>query len=167
MGQPTTASTLIAAGPITGAPSLRRDPLADPQPIPWPLLKADRYSLWDAIPVGEDEDGQLVTVSLPERNLLAGGEPGAGKSTVVQVLIAAAALDPTVVLTLFDPKLVELAVWQGCAARLVGPNVEEAIEVLKALIGELDDRYLTLLANRARKSSRATGCRCTWWWSRS
>jgi DNA segregation ATPase FtsK/SpoIIIE-like protein len=62
-----------------------------------------------------------------------------------------------VVLTLFDPKLVELAVWQGCAARLVGPSVEQAIEVLKGLIGELDDRYLTLLANRARKVEHGDG----------
>jgi hypothetical protein len=136
---------------------LRRDPLADPAPIAWPLVKAGRCSLWEPIPVGEDEDGNQVTVTLPERNLLAGGEPGAGKSTVVQVLIAAAALDPTVVLTLFDPKLVELAVWQGCAHRLVGPNVEEAIDVLKGLISELDDRYLTLLANRARKVAPGDG----------
>ncbi len=136
---------------------LRRDPLADPLPIPWPLANAGQCSLWAPIPVGEDEDGNQVTVTLPERNLLAGGEPGAGKSTVVQVLIAAAALDPSVVLTLFDPKLVELAVWQGCAHRLVGPNVEEAIDVLKALIGELDDRYLTLLANRARKVEHGDG----------
>ena len=136
---------------------LRRDPLADPAPIAWPLVKAGGCSLWEPIPVGEDEDGNQVTVTLPERNLLAGGEPGAGKSTVVQVLIAAAALDPTVVLTLFDPKLVELAVWQGCAHRLVGPNVDEAIGVLKGLISELDDRYLTLLANRARKVAPGDG----------
>jgi DNA segregation ATPase FtsK/SpoIIIE-like protein len=136
---------------------LRRDPLADPTPIPWPLVQAERCSLWAPIPVGEDEDGQQVTVTLPERNLLDAGEPGAGKSTVVQLLIAAAALDPTVVLTLFDPKLVELAVWQGCANRLVGPNVEDAIDVLKQLIGELDDRYLTLLANRARKVTEGDG----------
>jgi hypothetical protein len=136
---------------------LRHDPLADPEPIGWPLVEAGRLSLWDAVPVGEDEDGNQVTVTLPERNLLAGGEPGAGKSTVVQVLIAAAALDPSVVLTLFDPKLVELAVWQGCTARLVGPNVDEAIDVLKGLISELDDRYLTLLANRARKVAPGDG----------
>jgi FtsK/SpoIIIE family len=136
---------------------LRRDPLADPEPIPWPLVKTGRCSLWAPIPVGEDEDGNQVTVTLPERNLLTGGEPGGGKSTVVQLLIAAAALAPSVVLTLFDPKLVELAVWQGCAARLVGPNVEEAIDVLKALISELDDRYLTLLANRARKVTEGDG----------
>ncbi|HET7518428.1 MAG TPA: hypothetical protein VFN05_12165, partial [Actinomycetes bacterium] len=55
------------------------------------------------------------------------------------------------------PKLVELSVWQGCAQRLVGPNVEEAIEVLRQLIGELDDRYLTLLANRTRKVTEGDG----------
>jgi FtsK/SpoIIIE family len=135
---------------------LRRDPLADPTPIPWPLANAGELSLWRPIPVGVDEDGTEVTVLLPERNLLAGGEPGSGKSTIVQLLIAAAALDPTVKLTLFDPKLVELAVWQRCG-RLVGPNVEQAIEVLKQLIAELDDRYLTLLANRARKVTEGDG----------
>jgi FtsK/SpoIIIE family len=136
---------------------LRRDPLADPQPIPWPLATADRCSLWQPIPVGEDEDGNQVELLLPERNLLLGAEPGGGKSTVAQLLIAAAALDTSVRLTLFDPKLVELAVWQGSAHRLVGPNVEEAIEVLKGLIAELDDRYLTLLANRARKVTEGDG----------
>jgi DNA segregation ATPase FtsK/SpoIIIE, S-DNA-T family len=109
-----------------------------------------------ADPVGVDEDGNQVTVTLPERNLLDGGEPGAGKSTIVQLLIAFAALDLSVKLTLFDPKLVELAVWQGCG-RLVGPSVEQAIEVLKQLIAELDDRYLTLLANRARKVTEGDG----------
>jgi hypothetical protein len=46
---------------------LRRDPLADPGPIPWPLVTANRCSLWAPIPVGEDEDGNQVTVTLPER----------------------------------------------------------------------------------------------------
>ena len=58
---------------------LRRDPLADPTPVPWPLVEADRLSLWQPIPVGVDEDGTEVTVTLPERNLLLGGEPGAGR----------------------------------------------------------------------------------------
>jgi DNA segregation ATPase FtsK/SpoIIIE-like protein len=109
-----------------------------------------------AHPRGVDEDGSEVTITLPERNLLEGGEPGSGKSTIVQLLVAVGALDPTVRLTLLDPKLVELAVWQGCG-RLVGPSVEQAIEVLKQLIAELDDRYLTLLANRARKVTEGDG----------
>jgi hypothetical protein len=136
---------------------LRRDPLADPVPTPWPPVEADRLSLWQPIPVGIDEDGTEVTVTLPERNLLLGGEPGAGKSNVLQLLVAVGALDPSVRLTLFDPKLVELAVWQGSTTRLVGPNMEEAIDVLKQLITELDDRYLTLLANRARKVTEGDG----------
>jgi single-strand DNA-binding protein len=56
-----------------------------------------------------DEDGSEDTVTLPERNLLLGGEPGAGKSNVLQLLVAVGALDPLVRLTLFDPELVELA----------------------------------------------------------
>jgi hypothetical protein len=136
---------------------LRRDPLADPVPIPWPLVGAGELSLWRPIPVGVDEDGSEVTVSLPERNLLLGGEPGAGKSNILQLLVAVGALDPSVRLTLLDPKLVELAGWQGSAARLVGPNVGDAIDVLKQLITEVDDRYLTLLANRARKVTEGDG----------
>jgi hypothetical protein len=136
---------------------LRRDPLADPTPIPWPLAQADRCSLWAPIPVGEDEDGNQVEILLPERNLLLGAEPGGGKSTVAQLLIAAAALDPSAKLILFDPKLVELSIWQGCTDRLVGPNLDQAIKVLRELIAELDDRYLTLLANRARKVAPGDG----------
>jgi hypothetical protein len=136
---------------------LRRDPLADPTPVPWPLATAGELSLWRPIPVGLDEDGSEVTITLPERNLLLGGEPGAGKSNILQLLVAVGALDPSVKLTLLDPKLVELAAWQASTTRLVGPNVDEAIDVLKGLVAEVDDRYLTLLANRARKVTEGDG----------
>ena len=67
---------------------LRRDPLADPIPVPWPLVGAGALSLWQPIPVGVDEDSTQVTVTMPEGNLLLGGEPGAGKSNVLQLLVA-------------------------------------------------------------------------------
>jgi hypothetical protein len=67
---------------------LRRDPLADPTPIPWPWTAREACSLWHPIPVGLNEDGTEVTVSLPYRNLLLGGEPDAGKSSILQLLIA-------------------------------------------------------------------------------
>jgi hypothetical protein len=54
---------------------LRRDPLADPTPTPWPLAEPNRLSLWQPIPVGTDEDGSEVTVTLPERNLLRAASP--------------------------------------------------------------------------------------------
>ena len=92
---------------------LRRDPLADPTPIPWPLVKPTAVAVAAHPGRRATRTATEVTVTLPERNLLLGGEPGAGKSNVLQLLVAVGALDPSVRLTLFDPKLVELAVWQG------------------------------------------------------
>jgi len=57
-------------------------------------------SLWQPISLGVDEDGNQVSIGLPERNLLLGGEPGAGKSVALSLFIAAAALDPSVTLDL-------------------------------------------------------------------
>ncbi len=135
---------------------LRRDPLAAPAPV-WPHAQAERLSLWDPIPVGIDEDGQPVTLSLPERNVLLGGEPGAGKSAALSLLVATAALDPSVRLHLLDGKLVELAGWAGCADSTAGVEVEDANLVLQRLRADMDARYLTLLANRARKVSPESG----------
>lgn len=129
---------------------VRRDPLAKPV-AGWPNADAAALSLWEPIPVGVDEAGEQVYVTLPERNVLLGGEPGAGKSVALSMLVATAALDPTVCLHLFDGKLVELAAWAGCADHNVGVSTAHAIDVLRELQVEMDDRYLTLLANRARK----------------
>ena len=135
---------------------IRRDPLAAPAPA-WPHLDADRLSLWDPIPVGIDEDGQPVTLTLTERNVLLGGEPGAGKSAALSLLVATGALDPTVRLHLLDGKLVELASWAGCADSTAGVDVEDANLVLQRLRADMDARYLALLANRARKVSPESG----------
>jgi hypothetical protein len=130
---------------------VQRDPLAATEPLPWPLADAATFSLWEPIPVGVDEDGRQVTVRLPERNVLLGGEPGAGKSAALSLLVAAAALDPGVKLWLLDGKRVELAAWASCAERLVGPDLAEAADVLDALRAEMDLRYAQLLAWGRRK----------------
>lgn len=135
---------------------IRRDPLATPAP-PWPHVEADRLSLWQPIPVGVDEDGQPVTLTLPERNVLLGGEPGAGKSAALSLLVATAALDPTVHLHLLDGKLVELAGWAGCADSTAGVHVEDANLLLARLRADMDERYLALLANRSRKVAPDSG----------
>ena len=124
-----------------------RDALSVPAP-PWPVPQG---SLWEPVSLGIDEDGNPVSIGLPERNLLLGGEPGAGKSAALSILIAAAALDPAVHLTLLDGKQVELAPWSGCAEHFVGPDMEGAVGVLKALCAEMDRRYATLLAAGLRK----------------
>jgi FtsK/SpoIIIE family len=104
-----------------------------------------------------DEDGHWITITLPERHVLLGGESGAGKSGGLALLLAAAALDPTVRLVLLDGKLVELACWAGVADRSVGPDVAEAVAVLAEVQGELDRRLLALLANRRRKLTPTLG----------
>ena len=126
------------------------DPFAVPVP-PWPMPTG---SLWEPLSLGIDEDGEPVVVGLPERNLLLGGEPGAGKSVTLSLLIAAAALDPAVSLTLLDGKQVELAPWAGSAEHFVGPDMAGAIEVLRALCAEMDRRYEVLLAEGLKKIER-------------
>jgi hypothetical protein len=135
---------------------VRRDSLAHGS-FPWPLVDAREASLWDPIPVGLDENGRPAAIGLPERNVLVGGEPGAGKSVFLSVLIAAAALDPAVTLTLLDGKLVELAAWRGCATNTVGPSIPDAIEVLGQIRSEMDARYRELLAKRLRKVAPGGG----------
>ncbi len=117
---------------------------------PWPV-SLQEMSLWNQIPVGLDENGQTVSVGLPEKNILIGGEPGSGKSVAQSILVAAAALDPNVKLWLFDGKMVELAWWRDIAEANVGADPEHAIEVLKILKAEMEDRYLQLLDRGKRK----------------
>lgn len=140
----------------------RRDPLGVSQPVAWPWMAkatgsnsvSSSVSIWDPIPVGVDELGEVVTISLPERNVLVAGEPGSGKSVSTSMLVAAAALDPGCDLYLFDGKQVELSVWAPCASVFVGPSHAQAISTLETLQREMDRRYSVLLAGGARKLSR-------------
>lgn len=128
----------------------RRDPF-ESAALPCPLITAAEFDAWSPIPVGVDEEGEIVTLSLPGHNVLFGAEPGGGKSVALSVLVAAFALDPAVTLWLFDGKLVELAPWLDCAHRFVGPDIELAISVLEELRAEMDERYQDLLARKVRK----------------
>jgi len=136
---------------------VRRDSLDVPAPLTWPVADADLTSLWFSVPVGVDENGKNVSIDLPERNVLIGGEPGAGKSAAVSVLASMAALDPTVKLWLLDGKMVELAVWSKIAERTVGPSVEDAVDLLRSLQAEMNERYEHLLAEGLRKVGYGDG----------
>jgi FtsK/SpoIIIE family len=136
---------------------VRRDPFDDPAPLTWPDMAAQERSLWDPIPLGLDEHGDPVRIGLVERNVLIGGEPGAGKSVALSLLVAAAALDPTARVWLLDGKLVELAAWAPIAGRLVGPDGEKAIDTLRQIQREMDARYRELLARGLRKVRRDDG----------
>jgi hypothetical protein len=130
---------------------VRRDPFEGSAPLPWPCVAAEAGSLWEPIPVGVDERGELVRIGLVERNVLVGGEPGAGKSVALSLFVAAAALDRSAKVWLLDGKLVELAVWAPVAERVVGPDGGQAISMLRELQGEMEERYRELLARGLRK----------------
>ena len=60
-------------------------------------------------------------------------------------------------LWLLDGKLVELSAWAPCAQRLAGPDVGDAIELLREIRGEMEQRYRDLLASGARKITPGDG----------
>ena len=133
-----------------------RDPLAGTA-IPWPWLGIGRVHLWGGLPFGYDEDDGLVILQLAGHHLLLGGEPGAGKSNALSLVVASAALDPDVELWCFDGKLVELAAWKDSARRFVGADLDEAAEALGELRSVMEERYSTLLERGLRKVDRETG----------
>ena len=144
----------VADGALARVTLVRRDPFEGATPLPWPNVDAQSASLWDPVPVGVDERGEVVRISLVERNMLIGGEPGAGKSVALSTLVAHAALDRDARVWLLDGKLVELAVWAPVAEQLVGPDGEGAISVLRELQAVMEDRYRELLARGLRKVRR-------------
>ncbi len=135
--------------------ALSVDPLSQASPT-WPWLHAGKTWVWQPIPVGIDETGQPVSVTLAEHNLLLGGEPGSGKSVALSQLVAAAALDPGCGLWLADGKLVELASWRACADGWAGTDIGEAIGLLLGVQRIMEARYQQLLAEGKRKIDRST-----------
>jgi DNA segregation ATPase FtsK/SpoIIIE, S-DNA-T family len=111
----------------------RRRPRSDPG-----------LSIYDPIHFGIDENGHRVEVTLMYRNLLCGGEPGSGKSSLLNTIIAHAALSCDARLWLFDGKIVELGPWRPVADVFVGNTMALALTKLRELQAEMDLRYLML-----------------------
>jgi S-DNA-T family DNA segregation ATPase FtsK/SpoIIIE len=108
-------------------------------------------SMFDLIHVGIDEFGVPVHTRIIYRNLLAAGEPGGGKSGLMNILTAHAALAALSRLVLFDGKQVELGMWDDIADEFVGPDLDHAIVTLLRLQKVMDNRYSWLRAYRRRK----------------
>ena len=115
------------------------------------------FSIYDPVLFGIDEDGRRVEVTLIYRNLLIGGEPGAGKSSLLNTVIARAALCSDCRLWLFDGKRVELGLWRKVADVFVGNDITYALDRLRALQAEMDARYAQLDAALRRKIDRIDG----------
>ncbi|GAA3043350.1 hypothetical protein GCM10010464_04360 [Pseudonocardia yunnanensis] len=114
-------------------------------------------SIYDPIHFGIDENGIPVEVTLMYRNLLCGGEPGSGKSSLLNTIIAHAALSTDCRLWLLDGKIVELGLWRPVADIFVGNTIAHALERLRELQAEMDIRYRLLDAAGRRKILRTDG----------
>jgi DNA segregation ATPase FtsK/SpoIIIE, S-DNA-T family len=108
-------------------------------------------SMFDAVDLGLDEFGHRALVPLMFRNILIGGEPGSGKSGLLNVIVAHAALSLDCRLVLMDGKQVELGQWLACADVFVGPDFGKAIRTLMRLQTVMNNRYAYLVACERRK----------------
>jgi S-DNA-T family DNA segregation ATPase FtsK/SpoIIIE len=115
---------------------------------------APALSIFDPVFIGVDEFGHRVTVPLIFRNILVGGEPGAGKSALLNLIVAHAALSLDCRLCLLDGKQVELGQWANCADVFVGPDLDRAIGTLRRVQTVMDNRYTYLRALARRKVRR-------------
>ena len=114
-------------------------------------------SIWEPVHLGTDELGRRVEVTLAERNMLIGGEPGGGKSVALQLIVAHGALSPDCRLILIDGKRVELGLWRDCAERFIGPSIDDAIDTLHWLQDQIDERTSWLLDHKMRKITPQLG----------
>ncbi|MFC0527237.1 FtsK/SpoIIIE domain-containing protein [Phytohabitans kaempferiae] len=108
-------------------------------------------SIFDPVHIGIDEFGHPVRVPMIYRNMLIGGEPGAGKSALLNAVVAHAALSLDCRLCLLDGKQVELGQWRHCADAFVGPSLDRALALLRRLSIMMDRRYAYLLDCERRK----------------
>jgi DNA segregation ATPase FtsK/SpoIIIE, S-DNA-T family len=121
---------------------LTEDPFEDPILSPLVALD-DPFDFRHGVPVAVDIMGREVVLDLVGKNLLLGGIPGAGKTVLLRALVAAAALDPTVELALFDGKEgVGFRPWKDRARWYVADSEDmgAALAALNSIKRELDRR---------------------------
>jgi S-DNA-T family DNA segregation ATPase FtsK/SpoIIIE len=115
------------------------------------------FSMFDPVHLGVDEYGEHVYVNLAERNMLIGGEPGGGKSSAEQLIVAHGALSHDCRLILVDGNQVQLGAWRHSADMFIGPSLKDAIAAFTEFQQIMNRRYERLLAAGRRKITREDG----------
>jgi DNA segregation ATPase FtsK/SpoIIIE, S-DNA-T family len=112
---------------------------------PWPLLHEGAVDVFQGVPIGKTQRGQIIHGLFFERNWLVGGRPGQGKTSLVRTLVLGAALDPTAELwvfviaqnTDFTPLVPRLTRYEVG----MGPEVAAAaVQALADLFAEMERR---------------------------
>jgi S-DNA-T family DNA segregation ATPase FtsK/SpoIIIE len=126
--------------------TIARDPLGtDRVPV------GPGMSMFDPMFIGIDEFGQHVSLDIVFHNLLVAGEPGGGKSGLINNVAATAALCDNTRLVLLDAKWVELGAYADIADAFIGDDIEQALSILRRLLTVARNRYKWLRSQRRRK----------------
>ncbi|MHB8191374.1 MAG: FtsK/SpoIIIE domain-containing protein [Ferrimicrobium sp.] len=123
----------------------------------WQSEASRATTLWDPILIGIDETGDLIAVRLPDNNLIAGGEPGAGKSVFLARMLAEIVRDAGSTLYIFDGKPPELSIWASLAAGHVGTDIDAAIGQIDLIRDLMDARYQRLAELGLKKVTPQSG----------
>jgi S-DNA-T family DNA segregation ATPase FtsK/SpoIIIE len=108
-------------------------------------------SIFDPLFLGIDEFGHPVYLPLIYRNILMGGEPGAGKSSLLNTVVGTGSMCHDVNLCLFDGTQVDLGLFEDCADVFVGPDLDLAIFTLERLQTVMDNRYAFIRSVRRQR----------------
>ncbi|MEV6445977.1 FtsK/SpoIIIE domain-containing protein [Amycolatopsis sp. NPDC051716] len=130
------------------------------KPAPWPLLKGGEIDLFKPVPFMVDQRGRPVGVDLVFTNVLIGAMPRMGKTFTVRELVLAAALDPHVLLRLFELKGTgDLGMCERVAHRYASGAGADALEMtmasLREVYADLETRSKTIT-----RIAKETPARC-------
>jgi S-DNA-T family DNA segregation ATPase FtsK/SpoIIIE len=129
---------------------LTTDPHDHPIPYPNDTDSERRRSVTNPIPLGLFEDAKPVLLRLTHRHGLLGGVAGAGKSGVLNVILAELVACPDVVLWGIDLKGgMELQPWAACLGRLA-TTPTDAAGLLSDAVAVLDTRARQMAADGSR-----------------
>jgi DNA segregation ATPase FtsK/SpoIIIE, S-DNA-T family len=105
---------------------------------PYPLLERGFTDVFKGVPFGRTLRGDPMTAPLMERNTLAGGMPGQGKSSAARVIMVGAALDWTAELWILIPDAnYDFEVMKPRCARYVMGAEDERIAEIRDYLTDL------------------------------
>ncbi|PPK90844.1 S-DNA-T family DNA segregation ATPase FtsK/SpoIIIE [Kineococcus xinjiangensis] len=119
------------------------------KPVPWPLAKTGKVSLFEPFPIGVDQRGRPATLTLMYASMVIGATPRMGKTFTLRLLLLAAALDPLAEVHPYDLKgSGDLSALETVAHRYRAGDEEEDLAYLmadlRALVKDMRRRYTVI-----------------------
>ena len=125
--------------------------LADAKPTPWPLERAGKTNVFEPIPIGVDQRGEPITITLMFASGLIGAIPRMGKTFLLRLLTLGAVLDHRTEAHIYNlkggPDLDALTA--VAHAHRVGDDPDDiayALTDLRGLVEDMRRRYKTVRA---------------------